>query len=319
MWQTFAVGHGEVDATVPELWQAAAEALAANRNWDMLDLSSPAGLACFARVAPNEIVPEDMALKAFNLGSPVWSEVPVAALPPLLLLQNYLQLAYAHKTHSVVICERGAAEVIAENMAKFKQHSHPVSEPAATCSGHTRALRSALLLLKLVSALASFKVENDRVYAAIKAIWTAIGFIADHKISQQAAKLISQPQTRAEAEARPEGVLSRMLIQLVLPVIKLLLKTDTEAAYQCICCACKLIMGLMPKTKPALCHLVASEIVSKGDIWPCSFLLLRMDILSHCMDILSLCITLPHSIIRGMIAYCFFVRVAYCFVRVAFA
>ena len=284
----------------------------------MLDLSSPAGLACFARVAPNEVVPEDMALKAFNLGSPVWSEVPVAALPPLLLLQNYLQLAYAHKTHSVVICERGAAEVIAENMAKFKQHSHPVSEPAATCSGHTRALRSALLLLKLVSALASFKVENDRVYAAIKAIWTAIGFIADHKISQQAAQLISQPQTRAEAEARPEGVLSRMLIQHGLPVIKLLLKTDTEAAYQCICCACKLIMGLMPKTNPALCHLVASEIVSKGDIWPCC-LLLRMDILSHCMDILSLCITLPHSIIRGMIAYCFFVRVAYCFVRVAFA
>ncbi len=278
MWQTFAVGHGEVDAAVPELWQAAAEALAANRNWDMLDLSSPAGLACFARVAPNEIVPEEMALKAFNLGSPVWSEVPVAALPPLLLLQNYLQLAYAHKTNSVEICERGAAEVIAENMAKFRQHSHPASASnasAATCSGHTQALRSALLFLKLVSALASIKVENDRVCAATKAIWTAIGFIADHKISKQAAKLSSQSQTRAQAEARPEGALSRMLIQLVLPVIKPLLKTDTEAAYQCICCACKLIMGLLPNTKPALCHLVASEIVSEGDILPCIFLLLR--------------------------------------------
>lgn len=243
----------------------------------MLDLSGPAGLACFAMVAPNEVVPEDMALKAFNLGSPVWSEVPVAALPPLLLLQNYLQLAYAHKANSVETCKHGAAEVTAANMAKFKQHSPPVSgsnASAATCSGHTRALRSALLLLKLVSALASIKVENDRVYAAIKAIWTAIGFIADHKISKQAAKSSWQPQTRAEAEARPEGILSRMLIQLVLPVIKPLLKTDTEAAYQCICCACKLIMGLLPTTKSALCHLVASEIVSEGDILPCRFLLL---------------------------------------------
>ena len=128
------------------------------------------------------------------------------------------------------------------------------------------------------------QLENDNVYAAIKAIWTAVGFIADHKISQQAAKLSWQPQTKAEAETRPEGSLSRMLIQLVLPAIKPLLKTDTEAAYQCICCACELTMGLLPKTQPALCHLVASEILSKGDILPCSFLLLRMDILSHCMD-----------------------------------
>ena len=105
MWQTFAVGHGDVDAAVPELWQAAAEALAATRSWDMLDLSSPPGLACFARLAPNEVVPEDMALKAFNLGSPVWTEVQVAALPPLLLLQNYLQLAYAHKANSMETCK----------------------------------------------------------------------------------------------------------------------------------------------------------------------------------------------------------------------
>ncbi len=113
MWQTFAAGHSDINAAVPELWQAAAEALAANRNWDMLDLSSPAGLACFTKVAPNEVVPEDMALKAFNTGSPVWSEVPVAALPSLLLLQNYLQLAHAHKANSVDTCKHGAAEVIA--------------------------------------------------------------------------------------------------------------------------------------------------------------------------------------------------------------
>ncbi len=283
--QTFAVGHGDVNAAVPELWQAAAEALAANRNWDMMDLSSPAGLACFARVAPNEVVPEDMALKAFNLGSPVWSEVPVAALPPLLLLQNYLQIAYAHKTNSVEICEHGAAEVIAENMAKFRQHSHPASASnasAATCSGHARALRSALLLLKLVSAVASIKVENDRVYAAIKAIWTAIGFIADHQVPKQAAKLACRSQTKAEAETRPEGILSRMLIQLVLPAIKPLLKTDTGAAYQCLCCACKLIIGLLPTSNPALCHLVASEIVSEGDVLPCSFLLLCHSMLFGC-------------------------------------
>ena len=218
-----------------------------------------------------------MALSYFNTGAPVWSEVPVAALPSLLFLQNYLQLAYADKTNSMDTCKRRAAEVIALNMAKIKQHSPP--EPAsnasaAACSGHTQALRSALLLLKLLSAVASIKVENDNVDGAIKAIWTAIAYIADHNISKQAAKLSWQPQTRLEAEARPEGTLSRMLIQLVLPVIKPLLKTDTEAAYQCICCACKLIMGLMPKTNPALCHLVASEIVSEGDILPCSFLLL---------------------------------------------
>ena len=277
MWQTFAVGHGDINAAVPELWQAAADAFAAEKNWDMLDLSSPAGLACFTRVALDEVVPEDMALTYFNAGSPAWSEVPVAALPSLLFLQNYLQLAYALKTNSMATCKRGAAEVIALNMAKFKQHSPPASASnasAATCSGHTQALRSALLLLKLLSAVASIKVENDSVDGAIKAIWTAIGYIADHNISKQAAKFSWQPQTRAEAEARPEGTLSRMLIQLVLPVIKPLLKTDTEAAYQCICCACKLIMGLMPKTNPALCHLVASEIVSEGDILPCSFLLL---------------------------------------------
>ncbi|DBA75491.1 TPA: hypothetical protein ACH3X1_010741 [Trebouxia sp. C0004] len=105
-------------------------------------------------------------------------------------------------------CKRGAAEVIAANMAKFKQHSPPASgsnASAATCSGHTKALRSALLLLKLVSALASTKVENDIAYTAIKAIWTAISFIAEHRVSKQAAKLSCQPQTRAEAEARPEG------------------------------------------------------------------------------------------------------------------
>lgn len=170
-------------------------------------------------------------------------------------------------------------------MAKFKQHSHPASgsnASAAICSGHSQALRSALLLLKLVSALASIKVENDTVYAAIKAIWTAIGFIADQKISKQAAKLSSHSQTRAEAEARPEGTLSKMLIQLVLPVIKPLLKTDTKSAYECICCACKLITSLLPRTKPALCQLVASEIVSEGDMLPCNFLLLCQNMSFAC-------------------------------------
>ncbi len=250
MWQTFAVGHGDINAAVPELWQAAADAFVAEKNWDMLDLSSPAGLACFIRVAPGKVVPEDMALTYFNTGTPVWSKVPVAALPALLFLQTYLQLAYALKANSMKTCERGAAEVIALNMAKFKQPSPPASASnasAATCSGHTQALRSALLLLKLLSVVASIKVENDKVDAALSAIWTAIGFVADHKVSKQAAKLSWQPQTRAEAEARPEGTLSKMLIQLVLPVIKPLLKTDTEAAYQCIRCACKLIMGLLPK------------------------------------------------------------------------
>lgn len=139
-------------------------------------------------------------------------------------------------------------------------------------------------MLKLVSALASIKVENERVYAATKAIWTAIGFIADHRISKQAAKLNCQSQSRAEAEAKPEGILSRMLIQLVLPAIKPLLKTDTEAAYECICCACKLIMGLLPVSKPALCHLVASEIVSEGDVLPCSFLLLQYVVCLLCVQ-----------------------------------
>ena len=211
--------------------------------------------------------------------------MPVAALPSLLFLQNYLQLAYTHKTNSVETCERGAAEVIALNLAKFKQHSPPASgsnASAVSCSGHTRALRSALLLLKLLSVVASIKVENDNVDGAIKAMWTAIGYIADHNISKQAAKFRWQPQTRAEAEARPEGTLSRMLIQLVLPVIKQLLKTDTEAAYRCICCACKLIMGLMPTTNPALCCLVASEIVSEGDILPYTFLLLLYNMSFAC-------------------------------------
>ena len=128
------------------------------------------------------------------------------------------------------------------------------------------------------------KSKNDKVDAAIKAIWTAIGFIADHRQSKQAAKLNCQSQSRAEAEAKPEGILSRMLIQLVQPAIKPLLKTDTGAAYECICCACKLIMGLLPVSKPALCHLVASEIVSEGDVLPCSFLLLQYVVCLLCVQ-----------------------------------
>ncbi|DBB16932.1 TPA: hypothetical protein ACH3X3_014045 [Trebouxia sp. C0006] len=32
MWQTFAVGHGDINTAVPELWQAAADAFAADKN-----------------------------------------------------------------------------------------------------------------------------------------------------------------------------------------------------------------------------------------------------------------------------------------------
>ena len=249
---------------MPAFWETAARILATPSNWSVLDLTSPSRLGCFVGLASTQAIPESIALTDFDPTSPAWPGVTRSARPVLLLVQNYLQAAKSILNGKDAAYKKAAVRVMSANMLRIKQATADPDREMGECGALVQALRSALLLLKLVSLLSSLKVEDDQVHAAVHAMWAAIACVASDIISVQADLHPELSQSKAEAEAGPEGMLSVLLVQLLLPVMRPLLKTDTKAAYECICCANRLLRKLMPSSRPALAKVVASELVSKG-------------------------------------------------------
>lgn len=66
-----------------------------------------------------------------------------------------------------------------------------------------------------------------------------------------------------------EQVLSLLLVPMVLPLMRQLLKDKSVLAAVHLGWACIILRNLMPSSMPSLSQAVASEIVSSGDVCLC--------------------------------------------------
>jgi len=271
IWQSFTVGNVKIDVRQPIFWEAAAEVLATQVNWTMLKLNKPEVLSGFVALpaTATATAPEDIALSACGTGSP-WANVTDDARPALLMVHNFMQVARMRQVGiSQETCENVAVQVMTDNMNRIrlaKLGRVPQQAAVVSCGAYILCLRSALLLFKLVSILASPRIEDKQLQTGTVAVWSAIGTAALELRDQAKRHRQKKPiQHRAGEEEEEEGKLSELLVQMIVVVMRQTIKAESQLTVLTACLGCTLLEGLMPRSRPDLAKRVASEIVTPGE------------------------------------------------------
>lgn len=170
IWGCLTVCNSAIDGPAESLWSIGAQLLSSGTFWDLLLLNSPQELSKLIALPADTIVPEAFAATASDTYAPDWSAVDSSVYPLLLLMHAYMDAAPTfHPADSATCMANAMTTSIGKVMESFVT-SHPTCASriltAATPSGHIQRLRTANLLLKVVSTLSTIKAADSCLHGA---------------------------------------------------------------------------------------------------------------------------------------------------------
>ena len=130
--------------------------------------------------------------------------------------------------------------------------------PTPTSDGH-QALRRALLLVKAACLHTSLGVEVAGLH-----LWRAAESAAAASAADLAPLLSHSGQ--ADSDNTEAQSLTTLLVQLLVPTLKKLVKVKSEPAGIAVCCCCRILKSLLPASQPVLYRAAAVELISSGEI-----------------------------------------------------
>ncbi len=259
IWHTSLIhtGHTEEAFSIKTMWTAAADLLADEPSWIVLQLNSQTTLSGYVALDPADKVPDSLWTFDGNMESPGWFAVSTPARSMLLMVAMVIRvLKTSHAAPSIDTCTKLAAKELMGNIQQIR--SRQISTPAATQqlpSAQLKALRTSLLLLKPACLLTSTQTQVSSL-----SLWSAAARSCVQ--AYQHGKDTSSGQRAAEAAE----VLSLTIhmVQLTVSALKRLVAVKSSAVSIAVPVCCQLLMSLMPDRHPTLQKAAATELIQSG-------------------------------------------------------
>ena len=239
------------------MWTAAADLLADEPSWIVLQLNSQTTLSGYVALDPAEKVPDSLWTFDGDMESLDWFAVSTPARSMLLMVAVVIRvLKTIHAGPSIDTCTKLAAT---ELMGKIQQiRSRQASTQSATQqlpSAQLKALRTSLLLLKPACLLTSTQTQVSSL-----SLWSAAARSCVQ--AYQHGKDTSSGQRAAKAAE----VLSLTIhmVQLTVSALKRLVAVKSSAVSIAVPVCCQLLMSLMPDRHPTLQKAAATELIQSG-------------------------------------------------------
>ena len=269
IWQSFPA-H---DVGVMNFWQSAAVLLAEQANWFTLRLVNEKALANFIALGPADAAPEDLVLTDGEITTPGWAAVTTPARPVLLLVQGFLQMAMKDAGgQEAEACIKAAVKQMHSNMNQIRLRQDSTVPAGSKAAAHIKCLRAALVMLKVLQLLVSLRVRDTVLRMATTTLCTCIQS-ATNEASQ---RLCDQSNKFTAIEKQETQTLHLLLVQMVVPVIKQMLKVKSPLANAAHGWGCQMLTDLMPKDSPYLWQAVASKFTSSGAFSFCLYLACKL-------------------------------------------
>ncbi len=259
IWRTSVLHTGNTADTFDRrtMWTAAADLLADEPSWTVLQLNSQTTLSRYVALDPAEKVPDSLWTFDGDMESPDWFAVSTPARPMLLMVAMVIRvLGTLRAVPSIDTCTELAS---IELMGKIQQiRLRQTSSQAATQqlpSAQLKALRTSLLLLKPACLLTSTQTQESSLSlwsAAARSCVQAYQHGRDTSAGQRAA------------EAAEVLSLTIHLVRLTVSALKRLIAVKTSAVTTAVPCCCQLLMCLMPDRQPTLHKAAATELIQSG-------------------------------------------------------
>ena len=254
VWQTIwhtsliHVGHTDKAFDIETMWTAAADLLADEPNWTVLQLNSQTTLSGYVASGPAEKVPDSLWTFGADVESPDWLAVTTPARTMLLMVAMVIRvLGSMRAVPSVDTCTKLAAAELVGKIHKISLRQ--ASTQTATQelpSAQLKALRTSLLLLKPACLLTSTQTQVSSL-----SLWS--GAARSCVQAYQHGKDTSSGQRAAEAAE----VLSLTIhmVQLTVSALKRLVAVKSSAVTIAVPVCCQMLTGLQ---KAAATELIQS-------------------------------------------------------------
>ncbi len=263
VWQTIwhtsliHVGHTDEAFDIETMWTAAADLLADEPSWTVLQLNSQTTLSGYVALDPAEEVPDSLWTFGADVDSPDWLAVSTPARPMLLMVAMVIRaLGSMRAVPSVDTCRKLAA---AELVGKIQQISlRQASTQTGTQqlpSAQLKALRTSLLLLKPACLLTSTQTQVSSL-----SLWSA----AARSCVQAYQHGKDTSSGHRAAEAAEVLSLTIHMVQLTVSALKRLVAVKSSAVTIAVPACCQLLMCLMPDRYPTLQKAAATELIQSG-------------------------------------------------------
>jgi len=238
---------------IAPLWTAAADLLADDHCWTVLQLNSQTTLSRYVALDPAEKVPHHYEITDEDLALPDWLAMLLMVATVLNVLLN---ICAVPSQPSLDTCTELAAT---ELLGKIHQISLRQTGTQAVTkqlpSAQLKALRTSLLLLKPACLLTSAQTQVSSL-----CIWSA----ATSSCIQASQHGRDTSSGQRAAEAAEVLSLTMHLVQLTVSALKRLIAVKTSAVNAAVTCCCQLLMCLMPEGQPTLHKAAATELIQSG-------------------------------------------------------
>ena len=257
IWQSSILAGGSTILDVAVFWSAAAKTLAADHGWSSMRLTSQGALLRFAELKATEEISEDLAMASPDMGSPGWLTVPVATRTVLLMAACVMKTRFMLQSGlNKDACTQMAVQELLHKVDQISQQqtSMPVAQPdSLSSSALCKALRAVLLLVKPACLLTSINMHTKSL-----PLWSAAKSESINLMSMGTSNM----QTIADVQETQS--LGKLLVQLLIPALKVLVKVKSAAAATVTSHCCKILALILCPDQPDLYKTTAAELISSG-------------------------------------------------------
>lgn len=267
-WQRLNLAESNMGHGTSELWLHLAEILATECGWSLLEMDNQ--LDAFVSVAPLDALPDAM-MNDSTRRIYWWESVSKPSRPLMLLLDTYM---HALGMHHLDDDPKTAAMQSVTSCTNYIRSRQPSGKPSdrdllmsLVPAGYITYLRSALLLIKLISILSSLPSEdNEVVFQSTELLCSALTTLCSKMQGMDNASSGTLEFVGFSLEDSHLYVqkLSVLVLQLALPVFKQLIKTSKETASVGAICCCSVFHALHPINRLNRHKTIAVKLAGSG-------------------------------------------------------
>lgn len=270
-WQRLNLAESNMGHSTPELWLQLAEVLATECGWSLLEMDDQ--LDAFVSVTPLAALPDAM-MNDSTRQIYWWESVSKPSRPLMLLLDTYMHALGMLHLDDVPKTVHYAAMQSVISCTNYIRSRQPGGKPSEldllvslAPTGYITYLRSALLLIKLISLLSSLPSEdNEVVFQSTQILCEALTTLCSKMQSMDTAssgKLELAGFSLEDGHSYVQKI-SLLIVQLALLVFKQLIKTSKDTASAGAICCCSLFHTLLPINRLNRHKTIAVKLAGSG-------------------------------------------------------
>ena len=254
IWQSTILAGGSTLRDVAAFWSAAAKTVPADHGWATMGLTSQSALLRFVELKANEKISENLGMRSQDMESPGWLTVPVATRTVLLMVACVLQTRFMLQSGlNRDACTQTAVQELVHKLDQIRQTTSIAPPDSLSSSGQCKALRSLLLLAKPACLLTFIGMHPTSL-----PLWTAA------QLESINLTRLGTSNRQTDADVQESQKLGKLLVQLLVPALKVLVKAKSSPAASAMSHCCFILRLLLESKQPGLHITTATELVSSG-------------------------------------------------------